>query len=154
MSHDALQDEALNALKEAGYKNTKTRQALINALIREHGPFSIEELQARMDIDCDIATIYRNIAIFEEQGLVSPCDFGDGLTRYEWSSSEHDHHHHIICRVCHQVEELEYCFVKELEKLVRKRGYTKVSHRMEFYGICERCRQKQKGKQASVAHQG
>ena len=133
-------EKALSILKKAGFKNTRTRQSLIKALLKEHGPFSIEELQLRMEITCDLATIYRNIAIFVDLGLVSPCDFGDGLTRYEWTGAEHEHHHHIICKRCHQIEQLEYCFVKELEKLINNRGYSQVSHRLEFYGICENCR--------------
>jgi Fur family ferric uptake transcriptional regulator len=76
---------------------------------------------------------------FLEQGLVMPCDFGDGLTRYEWNHQHHAHHHHIICQRCRKVEELEHCVVQELENLVSKRGYQQVSHRLEFYGICQDC---------------
>lgn len=132
-------DEAIDFLRQAGYKNTRKRQALIEILLREHGPFSVEDLQQRMPIACDLATIYRNIAIFEEQGLITSCDFGDGLKRYEWVGEDHEHHHHIICQRCRKTDHLDLCFVGELEKLVRERGYTAVSHRLEFYGICDRC---------------
>lgn len=132
-------DQALEQLREKGHKSTKTRRALIEILLRDHGPFSIEELQKRVSEDCDIATVYRNMSLFESLSLVQPVEFGDGLARYEWSGVGHEHHHHIICQRCHQVEQLEYCFVRELEKLVRQRGYTQVSHRMEFYGLCQAC---------------
>ncbi|MEZ0371980.1 MAG: Fur family transcriptional regulator [Candidatus Sericytochromatia bacterium] len=130
---------ALASLKASGLKLTRTRRALLEVLLREHGPFSIDQLQQRLGGSCDIATIYRNMIAFEEQGLVNPCDFGDGLTRFEWAHGEHAHHHHIICQRCRQVEELEHCVVEELEKLVSSRGYADVSHRLEFYGICARC---------------
>jgi len=131
--------EALAVLKAAGYKNTRTRQLLLEVLLREHGPFSIEDLQQRMSRPCDIATIYRNVAVFEALNLVSACDFGDGMRRYEWAGGGHEHHHHIICQRCHRAEHLEFCFVGELEKLVKNRGYAEVSHRLEFYGVCETC---------------
>jgi len=137
--HQKPQNLALKALKEAGYKNTRNRQSLIHVLLKEHGPFSIEELQAKMDTPCDPATIYRNIAIFVTLELVSPCDFGDGMTRYEWTGADHEHHHHIICKQCQNIEQLEYCFVKEVEKLINKRGYSEVSQRLEFHGICQKC---------------
>jgi Fur family ferric uptake transcriptional regulator len=131
-------DEALESLKASGLKLTRTRRGLLEVLLREHGPFSIEELQTRLGGSCDIATIYRNMTAFEEQELVRACDFGDGLTRYEWAGG-HGHHHHIICQRCRSVEELDICVVEELEKLVSSRGYANVSHRLEFYGICQNC---------------
>lgn len=140
-AHGTL-DEALESLKASGLKTTRTRKALLGILVHEHGPFTIEELQQRLDTQgspCDIVTIYRNMTSFEEFGLVRSCDFGDGLTRFEWAQGEHAHHHHIICKNCRRVEELELCVVEELEQLVSKRGYSQVSHRLEFYGICSQC---------------
>lgn len=140
MSQTEMQ-QALATLREGGHKTTRSRKALLETLLQDHGPFSIEDLQQRLGEACDLATIYRNMALFESLHLVESVDFGDGLARYEWASTEHEHHHHIICQHCHKVEQLEFCFVKELEKLVQKRGYSDVSHRMEFYGTCERCRE-------------
>ena len=146
MSHHHALDEltfdsALKSLKQAGLKLTSTRRALLRILLQEHGPFSIEELQHKLDDSCDIVTIYRNMTAFLEQGMVAACDFGDGLMRYEWQDPNHQHHHHIICQNCRQVEELELCVVEELEKLISKRGYAQVSHRLEFYGICQNCQE-------------
>ena len=130
---------ALSTLKQAGHKNTRARKALLSLLLHEHGPFSAEDIQQKLEVDCDLATVYRNLTLLESLKLVEPCEFGDGTTRYEWSGDDHEHHHHIICRDCHKVEQLEYCVVKDLEKLVQKRGYRDVSHRLEFYGQCDHC---------------
>lgn len=138
-------EEALENLKASGLKTTRTRKALLTILVREHGPFTIEELQQRLEAagsSCDIVTIYRNMTNFEEAGMVRSCDFGDGSARFEWALGEHAHHHHIICQNCRKIEELELCVVEELEQLVSKRGYSQVSHRLEFYGICTACQSK------------
>lgn len=132
-------DQALEVLKGSGLKLTRTRRALLEILLHEHGPFTIEQLEQKLGGSCDIATIYRNMLSFQEQQLVTPCDFGDGLIRYEWSHGGEAHHHHIICQNCGKVEELELCVVQELEKLVGSRGYTDVTHRLEFYGRCACC---------------
>lgn len=134
--------QALSRLKERGYKSTRPRRAILEILLNQHGPFSVEEIQSKLKIDCDTATIYRNISTFQELNIVSSCDFQDGVTRYEWSGPGHHHHHHIICRQCTGVEALEICFVKELETLVQSRGYQEVTHRLEFYGICQKCQKK------------
>lgn len=139
--HDPQREyaEALEALRTGGLKLTRTRKALLELLLHEHGPFSIEEIQQRLTVACDIVTIYRNMMAFETQGLVTSCDFGDGLARYEWAHGGEAHHHHIICQNCRRVEELELCMVAELEKLVASRGYAQVTHRLEFYGLCRDC---------------
>ena len=131
--------EALHLLQDEGYKLTRARKALIEILATEHGPFSVDDLQKMLSTPCDMATIYRNMALFESLNMVANCDFQDGTARFEWSGPGHHHHHHIICKQCHHIEALEYCFVEELEKLVQDRGFTEVSHRLEFYGLCQEC---------------
>lgn len=141
LPHDLAFEAALKSIKQAGLKLTSTRRALLRILLQEHGPFSIEELQNKLDDSCDIVTIYRNMTAFMELGFVNACDFGEGHMRYEWQDPEHQHHHHIVCQNCRQVEELEHCVVEELEALISKRGYAQVSHRLEFYGICQSCQE-------------
>lgn len=133
----------MDLLKEARLKLTRPRKALIEVLVREHGPFTIEELAQKIhDTPCDPATIYRNMDAFEDLNLVRQCDFGDGMARYEMIGADEEHHHHIICRKCRKLELIDLCFVKELEKLVRDRGYIQVNHSLEFYGICADCQAK------------
>jgi Fur family ferric uptake transcriptional regulator len=130
----------METLRQAKLKITQPRMALLSILLQEHGPFTIEELAVRLgDRSCDPATIYRNMSAFRDINLVRHCDFGDGVARYELAGDDHEHHHHIICRRCHRLEQIDYCFVKELEKFVRDKGYAQVSHSLEFYGICTVC---------------
>lgn len=130
----------LDILRQAGLKLTRPRRALLEVLVREHGPFTIEELADKLqETPCDLATIYRNMDAFVALNLVKQCDFGDGMARFELLGAEETHHHHIICRQCRQLELIELCVVRELEKLVRERGYIQVTHSLEFYGICAQC---------------
>lgn len=134
-----LLEKALLKLKQAGYKVTQARRMLLGILLTEHGPFTVEALHTKVaDQSCDLVTVYRNMAIFEELKLVQTCDFGDGSVRYEFTEG-HSHHHHIICRSCHKAENLDFCFVKEVEKLVMARGFTNVTHNLEFFGVCQNC---------------
>lgn len=132
------QHEAIEALKAGGYKLTKVRKALLEVLLKEHGPFSVDDLFNKLQQTCDVVTIYRNMDLFLQLGLVVPCEFGDGVTRYEFRSRGH-HHHHIICTSCRQAETLEYCFVKEVERMIQDRGYIQVNHHLEFYALCPQC---------------
>src|SRR5690349_1655996 len=83
---------ALEILRKAGLRRTNPRKALLTYLIREHGPFSIEEIfQAVKRKELDLVTVYRCLAAFEKLGLVRRCDFGDGVARYEFQSDPKHH---------------------------------------------------------------
>jgi Fur family ferric uptake transcriptional regulator len=137
---EARLEKLLAALRDSHLKLTRPRRALLEVLAHEHGPFTIEELAHKIEgTPCDLATIYRNMDAFEQLRIVQQCDFGDGMARFELIGADEEHHHHIICRKCRKLELIDLCFVRELEKLVRERGYTQVSHSLEFYGICADC---------------
>lgn len=59
--------------------------------------------------------------------------------RYECIFDRH-HHHHIVCRTCGKIENVEACILGELEKMLAQKGYTDLSHSLEFFGVCESCR--------------
>ena len=108
---------SIETLRANGQRVTEPRQAVLDILTHEHGPFTAEELHARLKKGaCDMVTVYRVLAAFAELNLVRRCDFGDGAYRYEFNTGE-QHHHHIICRNCHSVEVLDLCVVESLERL-------------------------------------
>ncbi len=129
---------ALELLAQSTLRITGPRRAMLEVLAREHGPFTIEEIHAKLAVGtCDLVTLYRSLAALEELGIVRRCDFGDGAQRFEIGGN---HHHHIICRRCHSVQVVEAeCLVEPLEQAAREAGFSKVSHALEIFGICPRC---------------
>ncbi len=126
-------------LRAAHLKVTQPRLALLNELGRGHGPFSPEELYAKLDPTlCDLVTVYRSLNAFEEKGLVRKCVFGDGRMRYEIQEGGH-HHHHLVCRRCGKVKELPTCALDALETSFKESGYSNISHSLEFFGTCPTC---------------
>lgn len=136
-------DAALEILREQGQRVTGPRRAILEILTHEHGPFTAEEMHARLKKGaCDLVTVYRVLTAFEAINLVRRCDFGDGIYRYEFNTGE-DHHHHIVCRVCHGVEILELCVADSLERRARQMGYANVTHILEIFGVCQKCQSQQ-----------
>ncbi|BBM83121.1 Fur family transcriptional regulator [Candidatus Uabimicrobium amorphum] len=123
-------------LRQAKISNTKVRKSILEFLMKNHGPFSIDEIHEKIST-CDSTTVYRCIKKFEKCKIVERCDFGDNISRYEYKCSEH--HHHIMCRNCNRIDTVKYCFVKEMEKVLIQQGYKEVSHKLEFFGICQDC---------------
>lgn len=128
-------------LRDHHLKATGPRIAVLSFLMSEHGPFTVKEIQKRLSKkgDSDLVTVYRCVTQLEDSGLIRRCDFGDGNARYEFSPENDHHHHHIICRKCRRVDVVDHCNLKDLDSYGKKLGYKKVSHSLEFFGLCPKC---------------
>ncbi|MGF1451628.1 MAG: Fur family transcriptional regulator [Opitutales bacterium] len=127
-------------LRDAGYRMTQPRRQLMKILQGAERPLSAEEILAAAGTSAiDLVTVYRNLAIFGELGLIQTIQLETGKQLFELQESENDHHHHIICRSCHGVVRLDLCFGAELEKYARSLGFTQLSHTIEVFGLCADC---------------
>src|SRR5262249_43403836 len=118
------------------------RQAILEILGKQVHPLSIKEIfTALPQGDCDLATVYRSMNLLEEMGMVKRFDFGDGLARFELLLEGDDgHHHHLVCRRCSEVVEIEEFSMRELEDQIALRNVFKgVTHKLDFFGICPDC---------------
>lgn len=132
-------EEALGVLRAHELRITRPRRAILETLLRRQAPATIEDIHRELEAGlCDLATVYRCLATFEKLELVRRCYFEDGTSLYEIDLGP-DHRHHIVCTGCHKVEALDFCVVEGLERLVRERGYSQVSHMLEFFGVCSDC---------------
>jgi Fe2+ or Zn2+ uptake regulation protein len=150
-------ENAVSRLKTAGYKLTQPRQTLLKAAVEFAAPFSAEELfkktlknnqkrgggkiaKGSRGSKCDLVTVYRSLATFAELGVLVQVDFGDKTVRYEWADPDNaHHHHHIVCTGCQKVEAVDFCEVAGHEDSLSKLGYSSLSHRLEFFGLCPDC---------------
>lgn len=128
-----------NLIKNAGLNYTKPRKAILELLEKKHGPFSAEEIFKQLGPGvCDQATIFRTLKQFSTKGLVNTVTLHEGFVRYEYNDPTH-HHHHLICRNCQKLETIDECDVLDLENKLAKKGYTQLSHSLEFFGLCPQC---------------
>lgn len=129
-------------LRRRSRKITGPRQAILDLLRRHHHPLTNKEIFSALPPgDCDLATVYRSMHLLEDMGLVKRFDFGDGTARFELVQEGDDgHHHHLICTRCSEVVEIDECFPRELEeKIARGNGFTQITHKLEFFGLCPQC---------------
>ncbi len=82
-----------------------------------------------------IATVYRNLRTFLEEGWLQPVDLPGAPSRYEVAGK--GHHHHFHCRACDRVFELNQC-TDDLTNLVPP-GFKPESHDIILYGLCPTC---------------
>ncbi|MBL8006444.1 MAG: transcriptional repressor [Ignavibacteria bacterium] len=137
---DFSEDEFRLILNARSQRITVTRIDVLSILKANHNPLTISEIHENLkNRKTDLATVYRIIKLFTELGIVNEIDFKDEFKRYELVYDRH-HHHHIVCRKCKKVENVETCILEDLEKLLGKKGYTEITHSLEFFGVCSECR--------------
>ena len=128
-------------LKSAGLRITQPRIAILETLIKRSLPASIEQIHAELsNTGCDLVTVYRCVAAFEELGLVRRCFFHNGASLYQICLDDSPSYH-IVDKTSNSVGELDPELAQELSEAMRSieqkliaRGYTDVSHLVEFFG--------------------
>jgi Fur family ferric uptake transcriptional regulator len=130
---------------EKGLKMTGPRRIIARVLSAASNHPDADEVHRRaskLDSRISLATVYRTLRLFEEQGILARRDFGDGRARYEAEGSRH-HHDHLIDLQTGRVVEFESEEIEALQaKLARRLGYRLVNHRLELYGVPLRTKSK------------
>ncbi len=136
MSNKAANDiEALAA--KAGMRMTDQRRVIARVLSQSDDHPDTEEVYNRAaaeDEAISIATVYRTVRLFEEAGILTRHDFGDGRARYE--PVPEDHHDHLIDIQSGKVIEFTNDEIERLQtEVAEKLGYRLVDHRLELYAV-------------------
>lgn len=139
----AMASSILDSLKAGGKKLTKPRKAILAILEQSPLPITAADVHDRLKKQqrpVDLVTVYRNLAMLQELGLVTPVGLHEGQMRYEVRHGR-EHHHHIQCRGCGKIVDLMLCPLKKLTQMVEERTRFSVeSHALEFFGWCPQCR--------------
>ncbi|HUL23997.1 MAG TPA: Fur family transcriptional regulator [Thermodesulfobacteriota bacterium] len=86
-----------------------------------------------------LTSIYRSLELFESLGMVFKIVNGSSV-KYKLCELE-NHHHHIVCKACGNVVELNFCDISDWSKKVTEStGYQVVDHELNFYGFCQSCK--------------
>jgi Fur family transcriptional regulator, ferric uptake regulator len=133
---------ATSKLRSAGLRITQPRLAILAALGRRAKPTSIENLHESVGANnCDLVTVYRCMAAFEDIGLVRRAFFHNGTALYEINLGQPPRYH-VVCKSTDHVEELESDTSEDLRRAIetvqeklRAKGYDDVSHIVEFFGV-------------------
>ncbi|MDX2193926.1 MAG: transcriptional repressor [Gemmatimonadales bacterium] len=119
-------------------RNTRQRDAIRLAFQTAGRPLNAQEahdLAARTVTGIGIATIYRNIKTFVDEGELAVVELPGEPPRYEVTGLAH--HHHFRCSACDKVFDIPGCPGK-LQSLLPA-GYQLDSHEVYFRGRCPSC---------------
>ena len=144
MASDELDDEINALLRRADQRYTKGRRALVAALRSIGQPITIPQILEAGD-GLAQSSVYRNLVVLEEAGVVTRIVTNDEFARYELAESLTEHHHHLICSSCGDVTDFslgsrtEASLDKALHQIADAAGFTVEGHRLDLVGVCNDC---------------
>jgi Fur family transcriptional regulator, peroxide stress response regulator len=125
---------------ECGLASTHQRQILYRALAEsdEHpSPEMLYEKVKQQIPAISLGTVYRNIKIFKDSGLLKEVSPLHESSRLDANLTKH---HHLVCHRCHSIIDV----LSEDIEPVRFRGNLPAGFEVEWYevevmGLCSRC---------------
>lgn len=137
MSGQSKRTAIEKACADRGLRMTEQRRTVARILSAATDHPDVDELYRRARADDErisLATVYRTIRLFEDEGIIERHDFGDGRSRFE--NAERAHHDHLIDMETGRVIEFHDAEIERLqEKVALRLGYKIVGHRLELF--CE-----------------
>ena len=122
-------------------RTTKARTIITGIISSAQTPLDAASILALVQIkDSKInrATVFRTLNTLVVEKTITKIDFGDGRARYELASH---HHHHLVCTKCSSIEAVDICKAEEvIAQAARSKRFTVTSHKLEYFGICHRCK--------------
>tara|TARA_B100000700_G_scaffold75240_1_gene84165 strand:+ start:883 stop:1332 length:450 start_codon:yes stop_codon:yes gene_type:complete len=138
---DQLAASQLSAINQ---RYTKNRRQLVEILLGTSKPITINQI---LESDSKLAqsSVYRNLAVLEQAGLVAKIITNDEHAHYELAEHILDHHHHIICSPCGEIldfqltEKIEKALENSLKEIADDYGFSIDRHRLDLLGTCGEC---------------
>ena len=122
-------------------KHFKKREAILNCLRSTNTHPTAEWVYAQLKTeypDISLGTVYRNLALFKEQGLVISVGTVNGVERFD---ADTEPHVHFICRECHKVDDLPGMIIPAslTADVDRYTGGRTETCSLSFTGTCREC---------------
>ena len=119
-------------------RRTQQRHAIHKAFeetSRPLGPQEVLDIAQASVPGLGVATVYRTLKKFLEEGILRTVELPGAPNRYELAGL--DHHHHFCCRTCDRVFDVEGCPDRVAE--LAPAGFRLEAHEVVLYGLCSHC---------------
>jgi Fur family peroxide stress response transcriptional regulator len=133
--------EIAETIRKSGHRATSQRIIVYEALWKAGSHPSVSEIHkyaSKSDPTISLATVYKNLQLFTEIGLVREMGVHDGSTRYD---PDVDFHINLFCIRCGKVEDFDCITLEEIAPILnQKADFDVQSYNFEARGLCSSCR--------------
>ena len=135
-------EQFLRFLKDRGSRVTSERLAVFDEIYRQHAHIDADALLAALTArghTVSRATVYRNLDVLVECGLVRKQRLGQNRFLYEHMHAGL-HHDHLVCKGCGRVVEFVSPAIAALQAgICRAHGFAPEHHQLQILGLCQAC---------------
>lgn len=122
-------------------KHFRKRDAVLHCLRATDTHPSAEWVFSQLKAECpdiSLGTVYRNLALFKQQGIIASLGTVGGVERFDGNTAPHVH---FICSSCHKIIDLPQLEVPEAlsEAASRYSGGRAECCQLSFTGLCGDC---------------
>ncbi|MFD0958676.1 Fur family transcriptional regulator [Paenibacillus chungangensis] len=131
-------EEIVSRMSSQGLRVTDQRRTLAKLFSDTSGylsPKDVYEFMGKTYSGLSFDTVYRNLRVLEELGVLEQVMFEDGV-KFKLHCSEHHHHHHLICLQCGLTHPIVFC---PMEQTAVPDDFKVVKHKFEVFGYCKAC---------------
>ena len=123
------------ALRTRGLRMTPQREQVL-AAVRRLGHATPEQVADAVD-GVDVTTVYRNLELLEDLGLVRHTHLGHGAPAYRPAE---DDHIHVVCHNCGRIVDAHPDLVDDLAQRLRaEQGFEIDTAHFTVFGRCRDC---------------
>ncbi len=128
-------------LKESGLKSTFQRMNILS-VIDKYGHMAVDDIYEeviKVHPSLSLATVYKNILLMKEKGVLVEVPIMGKKPKYELAKEDHIH---LICTECGNVED-KHCMdmtEKAFASLSDQEAFRLERRQVNLYGVCQKCR--------------
>jgi Fur family ferric uptake transcriptional regulator len=141
-----MEKSSREILSEKNISITNPRIDVLEQLLKYKKPMSIEELQDILKGQVATSTLYRVLNDLKNIDVVAEFITPENTTMIELSLHEDEHHHHLFCKTCGDVVDIELSLgfeqklSNEIKSIEKNLFFTIEEHGLELFGECSECR--------------
>jgi Fe2+ or Zn2+ uptake regulation protein len=136
-------DELTDLFRTSGRKVTAQRQCIFRLLEGNESHPTAEAVYeaARVEMETiSLKTVYQTLNELAELGEIAALDLGTGTVRFDPNVERA--HHHLVCRSCGKVRDLNVAFAGLSVPAHEVQGYDVDGAEVVFRGLCGECRRR------------
>jgi Fur family peroxide stress response transcriptional regulator len=135
-------DDILKEIKNAGYRITKHRRAIIEFIAERDDHPSARLVFNKVKSEesaISLATVYNTLNMLVEMNLLKELEFDETDNRYDTNLTPHLN---LVCTVCGSITDFEYKLPVAPDIIQSKEGFVTLDYRIEYRGVCSNCQEK------------